>query len=62
MQKTNIIMEEKITKEEKRKDWEKIIAKLKSMPPEKLSKAAKWVLKEEEKGDEYWLDMKAVLK
>ena len=62
-------MEEKITKEEKRKDWEKIIAKLKkiiaklkSMPPEKLSKAAKWVLKEEEKGDEYWLDMKAVLK
>ena len=32
------------------------------MPPEKLSKAAKWVLKEEEKGDEYWLDMKAVLK
>ena len=37
-------MEEKITKEEKRKDWEKIIAKLKSMPPEKLSKAAMWVL------------------
>ena len=55
-------MEEKITKEEKRKDWEKIIAKLKSMPPEKLSKAAQWVLKEDEKGDEYWLDMKAVLK
>lgn len=49
-------------KQKKREDWKKFLAKLKSMPPEKLSKAAKWVLKEEEKGDEYWLDMKAVLK
>lgn len=55
-------MENKKTKEEKRKDWQNFVAKLKNLPPEKLSKAAKWVLKDEEKGNEYWMDTKAVLK
>lgn len=55
-------MKAKKTKEEKQKDWQDFVAKLKTLPPEKLSKAARWVLKEEEKGNEYWMDMKAVLK
>lgn len=55
-------METKKTKEQKQKEWQDFVAKLKTLPPEKLSKAAKWVLKEEEKGSEYWMDMKAVLK
>lgn len=58
----NSDMEAKKTKEEKQKDWQDFVAKLKALPPEKLSKAARWVLKEEEKGNEYWMDMKAVLK
>ena len=45
-------MENKKTKEEKRRDWQNFVAKLKNLPPEKLSKAAKWVLKDEEKGKE----------
>lgn len=32
------------------------------MPPEKLSKAAKWILKNEESKEEVWIDMRAVLK
>ena len=55
-------MKEKKTKEEKQKNWQDFLGKLKNMPPEKLSKAAKWVLKQEEKGEEYRMDMKAVLK
>lgn len=55
-------MATKRTKEEKRKDWQEFLAKLRALPPEKLSKGAKWVLQEEEKGNEYWIDMKAVLK
>lgn len=55
-------MKTKKTKEEKRKDWQDFLAKLKATPPEKLSKAAKWVLKEEEKGNEFWVDMKAVMR
>lgn len=57
-----MFMKEKKTKEEKQKNWQDFLDKLKNMPPEKLSKAAKWVLKQEEKGEEYWMDMKAVLK
>ncbi len=53
---------EKKTEEEKRKDWQNFLAKLKALPPERLSKAAKWVLENEEKGNKYWMDMKAVLK
>lgn len=55
-------MEANKAKEEKQKNWQDVLAKLKKLPPEKLSKAAKWALKEEEKGSEYWMDMKAVLK
>lgn len=52
----------KMTKEEKRKDWLDFVANLKKLPPEKLSKAAKWVLANEEKNKDVYYDMKAVLK
>ena len=42
-------MKEKKTKEEKQKNWQDFLDKLKNMPPEKLSKAAKWVLKSKRK-------------
>ena len=50
------------TKEENRKDWQDFETRLRDLPPERLSKVAQWVLQEEEKGNEYWMDMKAVLK
>ncbi|MBO8440469.1 MAG: hypothetical protein IAC51_07450 [bacterium] len=53
----------KMTKEEKKTDWKAFVEKLKSLPPEKLSKAARWVLAQEEKPqEETYIDMKAVLK
>ena len=52
----------KPTTEEKRKNWEAFVEKLKSLPPERLSKAAKWVLTQEGKQEEAQIDMKAVLK
>lgn len=52
----------KKTKEEKRKDWQDFVAKLKTLPPEKLSKAAKWILENEGKSNNVYYDMKAVLK
>ena len=55
-------METKRTKEEKRYDWERFLLKLKSLPPERLSKAAKWVLENDGKMDNVQYDMKAVLK
>lgn len=52
-----------MTKEEKKTDWKAFVEKLKSLPPEKLSKAARWVLAQEEKPqEETYIDMKAVLK
>ncbi len=58
-----IYMEAKKTKEEKQKEWQDFLAKLKTLPPEKLSKAAKWFLANEgrDKGGVI-VDMKAVLK
>lgn len=50
------------TREEKRKSWEAFVEKLKSLPPEKLSKTAKWALAQEGKQEEVYIDMKAVLK
>ena len=55
-------MENKKTKEEKRKDWQEFVAKLKALPPEKLSKAAKWVLENEGNSENIYYDMKAVMK
>lgn len=53
----------KKTKEERQKDWQDFLAKLKAMPPEKLSKAAKWTLENEGKRkDNVIVDMRAVLK
>ena len=37
-------MEAKKIKEEKQKEWQDFLAKLKTLPPEKLSKAAQWFL------------------
>ena len=56
-------MEAKKTREEKQKEWQDFLAKLKTLPPEKLSKAAKWFLANEgrDKGGVI-VDMKAVLK
>ena len=53
----------KKTKEEKQKEWQDFLIKLKAMPPERLSKAAKWFLANEgrDKGGVI-VDMKAVLK
>lgn len=50
------------TKEQKRKEWKEFVEYLKTLPPEKLSKPAKWMLNFEESGREYWYDEKAVLK
>ena len=52
----------KPTMEEKRRSWEAFVEKLKSLPPERLSKAAKWALAQEGKQEEVHIDMKAVLK
>lgn len=52
----------KKTKEEKRQDWLAFVAKLKTLPPEKLSRAAKWVLENEGKNDNVYYDIKAVMK
>lgn len=54
--------QKKRSKEQKIQDWTKFMEKLRNTPEEKLSKAAKWVLKDEAEGREYWMDMKAVLK
>lgn len=52
-----------MTKEQiKEKRWNNTIERLRNMPPEKLSKAAKWILKNEESKEEVWIDMRAVLK
>lgn len=55
-------MEAKRTKEEKRKDWHDFVAKLRTLPPEKLSKAAKWVLGNDGKDENVYYDIKAVMK
>lgn len=56
-------MEAKKIKEEKQKEWQDFLAKLKTLPPEKLSKAAQWFLANEGKSKEdVIVDMKAVLK
>lgn len=56
-------MEAKKTKEEKQKEWQDFLAKLKTLPPEKLSKAAKWFLANEGRDKSgVIVDMKAVLK
>lgn len=48
-------------KEQKRKEWKAFLAELKSLPPEKLSKTAKyWLARENEPAVEY--DMRAVLR
>lgn len=61
--KIRINMGTKKTKEERQKDWQDFLAKLKAMPPEKLSKAAKWMLENEGKRkDNVIVDMRAVLK
>ena len=52
----------KKTKEEKRTDGQAFVAKLKTLPPEQLSKAAKWILENEGKNNNVYYDMKAVLK
>ncbi len=52
----------KPTTEEKKQSWDAFVEKLKSLPPEKLSKTAKWVLAQEGKQEEAYIDMKAVLK
>lgn len=39
-----------------------IIEKLRNTPADKLSKTAKWMLKREDDGEKYWMDMRAVLK
>jgi hypothetical protein len=54
-------MEDKNKKEKKTKDWQDFVAKLRTLPPEKLSKAAKWVLENDGKNNVHY-DMKAVLK
>ena len=48
------------TREQKRAETAAAIARLREMPSEKLSKAAKWLLKEETR--EFWYDKKAVMK
>ena len=55
-------MDSKKTKEDKKKDWQNFIAKLKSLPPEKLSKDAKWVLENEKGTGNVSYDIKALLK
>lgn len=55
-------MATKRTKEEKRKNWQEFLAKLRALPPEKLSKGAKWVLEHEGKDAPVTYDLKAVLK
>ena len=50
------------TKAQKKKEWQEFVEYLKSLPPEKLSQPAKWTLEQEEKGIEYWVDHRAVLK
>ena len=55
-------MKKNKTKQQKTKDWAVFLEKLRKTPKEKLSKAAQWVLDNEEKGERYWIDMKAVLK
>lgn len=48
--------------EMKKKRWAETIERLRNTPPEKLSKTAKWILKNEENRQEVWMDMRAVLK
>ena len=50
------------TKKQKRKEWQDFVAGLKTLPPEKLSKAAKWVLENEGKVKDVHYDMRAVMK
>lgn len=53
----------KLTKAElKKQRWAQTLERLRAMPPEKLSKAAKWVLEHEDNRPKVWMDMKAVLK
>lgn len=46
----------------KKQRWAVTLEKIRNTPPEKLSKLAKWILKDEEKKQEVHVDMKAVLK
>lgn len=59
-------MAKKLSKEEKDMRWRTFLKKLEAMPPEKLSKTAKWVLKtekeREEQGITYSMDMRALLR
>ena len=51
------------TTETKQKEWQDFLAKLRTTPPEKLSKAARWFLSNEGKNkDGIIVDMKSVLK
>ena len=49
------------TSEAKQKEWQDFLAKLKATPPEKLSKAARYLL-EHEHDAPVEMDMKAVLR
>lgn len=49
------------TSEAKQKEWQDFLAKLKATPPEKLSKAARYLL-EHEYDAPVEIDMKAVLR
>ncbi len=54
-------MKLKKSKEEKQKESQRLLAKLKALPPEELSKPAKWFLENYGKEAVYY-DMKAVMK
>lgn len=51
------------TKKVKQEEWQDFLTRLKAIPPEKLSKAARWFLTNEGKHkDGVIVDMKAVLR
>ena len=52
---------EKKTKEKSKRRLA-LIEKLRNTPADKLSQTAKWMLKREDSNEEYWMDMRAVLK
>lgn len=56
-------MEKKKAKAEyKKKRWAQTLEKLRNTPPERLSKAAKWILRNEGNRPEVYIDIKAVMK
>lgn len=57
----NVKSMEKKTKEKSKRRLA-LIEKLRNTPADKLSQTAKWMLKREDSNEEYWMDMRAVLK